>query len=486
MENALFLSNDNQRHLLEMKGSFDGQRAPRVSLLRNSSPSNSKDEKVGCIPYEGNHFEGLSGLGLTSQESFTQLDVIRSSAGPTQCSADSLLLKLRAESSKSGMCGRTSRKSDRMVRTSGNSGMDGQDPFVFDEDDCEPSKWDVMSGSSNKPLSQGNRQSASRFGFESHPVLVASQQESNDVGYRHSQEASCSSAVDDDNKSNLLADCLLTAVKVLMNLTNDNPDGCRQIATCGGLEILSSLIAGHFSSFRTCLPHSDDARDNISSSKSSPKSSTPLTDRELDFIVALLGLLVNLVEKDSRNRSRLTAATVSLPNPEGSASKDQSDIISLLCSIFLANQSNTDATREETYLSWNKKRTAKAAGPVNIAYSGLSQWWIAPSSTLAAVLNLVRNPAPRPDWRRKRAVRSTAEMNDPTHVYHWYSAVAAVDRCDGVFHVAAAVDFEERESEEVKARRVTIGTRAILQAYGAVNSSARSRAPAAVWPTGIC
>ncbi|CAA0812624.1 WAPL (Wings apart-like protein regulation of heterochromatin) protein [Striga hermonthica] len=216
MENALFLSNDNQRHLLEMKGSFDGQRAPRsftklvlsvikilsgVSLLRNSSPSNSKDEKVGCIPYEGNHFEGLSGLGLTSQESFTQLDVIRSSAGPTQCSADALLLKLRAESSKSGMCGGTSRESDRMVRTSGYSGMDGQDPFMFDEDDCEPSKWDVMSGSSNKPLSQGKRQSGSRFGFESHPVLVASQQESNDVGYRHSQEASCSSAVDADNKS---------------------------------------------------------------------------------------------------------------------------------------------------------------------------------------------------------------------------------------------------------------------------------------------
>ncbi|GER48173.1 WAPL (Wings apart-like protein regulation ofheterochromatin) protein [Striga asiatica] len=364
MENALFLSNDNQRHLLEMKGSFDGQRAPRsftklvlsvikilsgVLLLRNSSPSDSQDED--------NHFEGLSGLGLTSQESFTQLDGIRSSAGPTQSSAEALLLKLRAESSQAGMCSGTSRESDKMVRTSGNSGMDGQDPFMFDEDDCEPSKWDVMSGSSNKPLSQDSRHIGNRFGLENHPVLVASQQESNDVvGYRHSEEASCSSAADED-KSNLLADCLLTAVKVLMNLTNDNPDGCRQIATCGGLEILSSLIAGHFSSFRTCLPHSDDARDSSSSSKSSPKSSTPLTDRELDFLVALLGLLVNLVEKDSRNRSRLAAATVSLPNPEGSASKDQSDIISLLCSIFLANQSNTDATGEETYLSWEDEES---------------------------------------------------------------------------------------------------------------------------------
>ncbi|CAA0837489.1 BAG family molecular chaperone regulator 7 [Striga hermonthica] len=56
----------------------------------------------------------------------------------------------------------------------------------------------------------------------------------------------------------------------------------------------------------------------------------------------------------------------------------------------------------------------------------------------------------------------------------------AVDGCDNVFHVAAVADFEERESEEVKARRVAIGTRAILQACGAVNPSARSGAPAAV------
>ncbi|CAA0808887.1 NAD(P)-binding Rossmann-fold superfamily protein [Striga hermonthica] len=39
----------------------------------------------------------------------------------------------------------------------------------------------------------------------------------------------------------------------------------------------------------------------------------------------------------------------------------------------------------------------------------------------------------------------------------------------------------ERESEEVKARRVTIGTRAILQACGAVTCSSRSGAPAAIY-----
>ncbi|GFP97390.1 hypothetical protein PHJA_001883100 [Phtheirospermum japonicum] len=343
MENALFLSNDNQRHLLGMKGNFDGQRAPRsftklvlsvikilsgVSLLRSSSTS-SQNEKTGCISY---------GMELTSQESFAQYDLgIKPSAGPTEGSADALLLKLRAESSQSGLCSGTSRNS-----------KNSEDPFAFGDDGFEPSKWDFLSGSSNKSLSQDSRAAGSQYRYENQSVPLSSQQESNDVEYRHTQgAASCSSAVDGD-KLNLLADCLLTAVKVLMNLTNDNPEGCRQIATCGGLEILSSLIAGHFSSFST-------SRDSNLTSKASPKidqrSNSHLTDREMDFLVALLGLLVNLVEKDSRNRSRLAAATVSLPNMEGSDSEDQSDVISLLCSIFLANQGNNEAPGEETYLS---------------------------------------------------------------------------------------------------------------------------------------
>ncbi|KAL3615058.1 hypothetical protein CASFOL_040719 [Castilleja foliolosa] len=343
MENALFLSNNNQRHLLDMKGNFDGQRAPRsftklvlsvikilsgVSLLRSSSTS-SQDKKTGCLSY---------GMELTSQESLAQYDIgIKPSVGPIQGSADALLLKLRGESSQSGLCSGTSRNSDN-----------SEDPFVFGDDEFEPSKWDLLPGRSNKSLSQDSRAAGSQYRYESHSLPLSSQQESNDVEYHHTQgEASCSSAVDED-KSNLLADCLLTAVKVLMNLANDNPEGCRQIATCGGLEILSSLIAGHFSSFSM-------SRDGSLSSKTSPnndqRNDTHLTDREMDFLVAVLGLLVNLVEKDSRNRSRLAAATVSLPNMEGSESEDQSDVISLLCSIFLANQGNNEAVGEETYLS---------------------------------------------------------------------------------------------------------------------------------------
>lgn len=91
-----------------------------------------------------------------------------------------------------------------------------------------------------------------------------------------------------------------------MNLSNDNPEGCRQIASCGGLEILSSLIAGHFPAFSLPFPRSSHVGNGSLPSKSSLTiyhcDNTPLTDQELDFLVAIMGLLVNLVEKDSGNR----------------------------------------------------------------------------------------------------------------------------------------------------------------------------------------
>lgn len=94
--------------------------------------------------------------------------------------------------------------------------------------------------------------------------------------------------------------------QVLMNLANDNPEGCRQIAKLGGLEILSSLIADHFPSFSLSMPHSDNARESSLSTQSSSRidlqSNTCSADQELDFLVAILGLLVNMVEKDGRNR----------------------------------------------------------------------------------------------------------------------------------------------------------------------------------------
>lgn len=98
--------------------------------------------------------------------------------------------------------------------------------------------------------------------------------------------------------------------QVLMNLTNDNPVGCQQIADFGGLEIMSALIAGHFPSFSSSSSSFSEMKEISGFSNSSvevdPQNDTRLTDQELDFLVAILGLLVNLVEKDDRNRLLLT------------------------------------------------------------------------------------------------------------------------------------------------------------------------------------
>lgn len=87
-----------------------------------------------------------------------------------------------------------------------------------------------------------------------------------------------------------------------MNLTNDNPLGCRLIADSGGLEIMSSLIAGHFPSFDTSSSLFSEIKESTSCSNLDHENDRHLTDQELDFLVAILGLLVNLVEKDSQNR----------------------------------------------------------------------------------------------------------------------------------------------------------------------------------------
>ncbi|KAK4493160.1 hypothetical protein RD792_017985 [Penstemon davidsonii] len=389
MENATFLSKDNQCHLLKMKAKFDGQRAPRsftrliliiikifsgVFLLRGSL-GNSQDEKKpgtsngssysrGCCSMECDASQKSSDVSQCNECLISQTG--SPSLEPTQVFADPLLLKMRVESSAAGSCSGASRNSDYVIHiSSDNSELDfskerqpistnievteySQDPFAFDEDDFEPSKWELLSGIVKKSPSQDNRATLNEYKYDNHPVLGLSQQESSNLENHHSQEASCSSNVDEE-KSNLLADSLLTAVKVLMNLTNDNPEGCQQIASCGGLEILSSLIASHFPSFTSSSPHFIDVRAPKSSPRIDQQGNTRLADQELDFLVAILGLLVNLVEKDGHNRSRLAAASVSVPiimEGLGMILEDERDVISLLCSIFLANQGAGEAAGE--------------------------------------------------------------------------------------------------------------------------------------------
>lgn len=159
----------------------------------------------------------------TSHKSFNQCDPCLISGQP------------RDESSQAELCSGTSCNSNSITHVSRDDSemefgigkrqltctnfgftKDSSDPFAFHEDDFEPSKWEFLSGSTNKFLSLDGRASVSGYKDGSNSVPV-SQQESNNVEYHHFQETSCSSAVDED-KSNLLADCLLTAVKVLAYL----------------------------------------------------------------------------------------------------------------------------------------------------------------------------------------------------------------------------------------------------------------------------
>ncbi|XP_073226113.1 wings apart-like protein 2 isoform X1 [Cicer arietinum] len=213
---------------------------------------------------------------------------------------------------------------------------DSQDPFAFDEDDIVPSKWDLLSGKQKTSRSKKHKVANREFQSGCQSQTNMSQQESSDG------DINCSSSdISYEEDSSLLTDCLLTAVKVLMNLTNDNPIGCQQIAANGGLEAMSMLIAGHFPSFSSSSSFAQIKEDSLRIEKDH-LCDRHLTDHELDFLVAILGLLVNLVEKDGRNRSRLAAASVLLPSSEGLDKEVRRDVIQLLCSIFLANQGESE------------------------------------------------------------------------------------------------------------------------------------------------
>lgn len=158
---------------------------------------------------------------------------LRSSQESSQVPVDPLLLKMRVESSSAVSCSGTSDSSNSVGHISSNGleldvgfrkkllthttlGVEGnQDPFAFDEDNFEPSKWELLSGTGcmQGSLAQDNLGIIRENEGFHHSTLVFSQQESSEI--HHSEDASCSSA-NDKEMSNLLADCLLTAVKVLV------------------------------------------------------------------------------------------------------------------------------------------------------------------------------------------------------------------------------------------------------------------------------
>ena len=86
-----------------------------------------------------------------------------------------------------------------------------------------------------------------------------------------------------------------------MNLTNDNDLGCRQVAAAGGLDAMALLIANHFPSFQTicCKSHKRKAEEEGDRMIS---RETDVAQQDLDLLVVILGVLVNMVEKNASNR----------------------------------------------------------------------------------------------------------------------------------------------------------------------------------------
>ncbi|XVF87517.1 hypothetical protein PTKIN_Ptkin18bG0126300 [Pterospermum kingtungense] len=376
MENAAFLSSDNQSHLLEMKGHFNGSRLSFTKLvisvikilsglyLKSSSASsttergcNSKatgdaDEFSLTADYKVDRHDVISisssEKSSTMECSFEKrLNTSQSDPGPsnqslghsvassqnaTMSKNDSCLLKMRIRSSLSSSCSGKlgSLYDENPVTNNGletlSEGLDdtkdgkgellgySQDPFAFDEDDFVPSKWDLLSG--RKRTSQSKKHG--KHGLRNREIqdehqyqfTVSQQESSNGEIFQtefinkesHHLNATSGSQSAEEEYSSLLSDCLLAAVKVLMNLTNDNPLGCQQIAASGALETLSTLIATHFPSFCSYLPRVSEMEEHSPNVELADRNDRPLSDLELDFLVAILGLLVNLVEKDENNR----------------------------------------------------------------------------------------------------------------------------------------------------------------------------------------
>ncbi|KAL2588117.1 hypothetical protein GLYMA_13G181800v4 [Glycine max] len=410
MENATFLSNENQTHLLGMKRKLSPQGPPTSFTeliitvikilsdlcLRRSASAASNDNKTydpfsmtshdseldQLRDYKEN--ETLSISSTRKYHSVERASSVKSSNAsqisriltcnwlesslsiaetPSTSTTDSYSLKMRVNSSTSGSCSGASKssycKTSRIQNSSGKNVRfmedtpvvildDSQDPFAFDEDDFAPSKWDLLSGKPKKSHSKKHVVANREFENECQSLTNVSQQELSNG------DINCSSSdVGDEKDSSLLADCLLAAVKVLMNLTNDNPVGCRQIANYGGLETMSMLIAGHFPSFSSSSSSFAQIKENGEGTTKDNQSDRHLTDHELDFLVAILGLLVNLVEKDGHNRSRLAAASVHLPSSVSLHQEVRKDVIQLLCSIFLANLGESEGAGEDKQLQLN-------------------------------------------------------------------------------------------------------------------------------------
>ncbi|KAF6983652.1 hypothetical protein CFC21_001795 [Triticum aestivum] len=351
-----------------LNGHGKGKNSKKNKLSLNQKCQNCSSSKLDAshISISSTSDVGLSQMALDCSQSTSSNRASSGSLGERHSNGLGLGLKLniRKERGKanpirgsSGWVSITAHSSDgtsremakrRRLSENGNSDLrsgSGSDPFAFDDVDQEPELF----GQKKRSTHGCQAKSANEKLSDDRGIAVIGSQESyQPEDNNHHLGATSHSNVDDD--SNLLEDCLLASIKVLMNLANDNPSGCEHIASCGGLNTMASLIIKHFPSFDFSV---DTGRDvdllqdltDSEDSKACQVKAKQLRDHELDFLVAILGLLVNLVEKDSLNRVRLASARVSVDLSKNAQSeKAQRDVIPLLCSIFLASKGSGEAS----------------------------------------------------------------------------------------------------------------------------------------------
>ncbi|XP_042378284.1 wings apart-like protein 2 [Zingiber officinale] len=429
MENATFLSKQNQNHLLGLKEKLNssGSQQSFVAViisaikffsdlsLHQSNFSNSENEKLvfddqtfqmkpklrdGSDEPSSSHFSGCSRIGSDSEVKVIKLGLKRqkssnfhsevslSGSGKAidfsaslscvkinRSTGDSyendIALKTKINCSASRMISNSTSSQWISIKTNGasmnsdssskrphlqkdakvNCEVDMDDPFAFDEGDLEPSKWELLAKSKGK-IQDRRCDLATKEPMNGCELSVISTDDM--LSQLTNEEAHQSNATSEINEDlSLVDDCLLTSVKVLMNLTNENPLGCQQIAACGGLHTMVSIIVSHFPSFDCFFQMNGKLKQSTSTDLSCDchLKNKHLNDHELELLVAVLGLLVNLVEKNNQNRLNLAEAHVSAKRPGKSEELEaQRDVIQLLCAIFLAHQGNKEAKDETTFV----------------------------------------------------------------------------------------------------------------------------------------
>ncbi|XP_025674258.1 protein FAR1-RELATED SEQUENCE 5-like [Arachis hypogaea] len=100
-----------------------------------------------------------------------------------------------------------------------------------------------------------------------------------------------------------------------------------EIEAAGALNVTECPNSGDIVEYNTTLLPTFHIKENKLNSVKDHQHDRHLTDHEIYFIVAILGLLVNLVEKDGHNRSRLAVASVLLPCSDVLDHEIQKDIL---------------------------------------------------------------------------------------------------------------------------------------------------------------